>query len=437
MKRKILALLVPIFFVIPLNIFADEFDFRDGIFDNYDVIDHSASENYQYVIDNDLETYSTGPYDFLKIKLTQPVNIDGFYLNSNSTNQHRYVILHFSNGAEQELILANRNRTDEYIAIEREDLIEIQISSSSGGTVRVYQFELFGEVLGDAINVEEIKNINVEAEHDRVNLSWELPDTEHFDHVNIYRMDLGQAEQETSMFEFLRPLTVNASENYQPLFETNGTYFNDLSVEENNSYEYKLTTEYQGVESEGVTVQATTGFAPAPPIGGDDYQEQPNGDYLVTWESPTDGDVRVLLDGEIYATVPASDGQFTVPATDMVYNNFGDPLIGIQPVAPNGQEGSISQPSGTELPFTPRDLIGTGNGLLMLVSGFVLLALAFVLVPKIIKVIRSSMQNESSRSDQDSIYRRSAPQKQERPQRKHRMQRESRIITRQPRQGRA
>ncbi|WP_017473322.1 hypothetical protein [Amphibacillus jilinensis] len=435
MKRKILALLVPIFFVIPLSAFADEFDFRDGIFDNYDVIDRSASENYQYVIDNDLETYSTGSYDFLTIKLKQSVNVEGFYLNSDSTNNHRRVILHFSNGAEQELILENRNRTDEYIAIERDDLIEIQISSSSGGTVRVYQFELFGEVLGEEINVEEIKNINVESEHDRVNLSWELPDTEHFEHVNIYRMDLGEVKQETSMFDFLKPMTVNASEDYQPLFETNGTYFNDLSVEENSSYEYKLTTEYQGVESQGVTVQATTGFAPAPPIGGDDYQEQPNGDYLVTWESPTDGDVRVLLDGEIYVTVPASDGQFTVPANDMVYNNFGDPLIAIQPVARNGQEGSISQPGGAELPFSPTELFETSNSLLLLISSFLLLALSFIFAPKLINLIKKAFANKN---DYTNVrYQGRADEKMQRAQRLPRQPRQPRISTRKPRVGRS
>ncbi|MDQ0412896.1 hypothetical protein [Mesobacillus stamsii] len=46
--------------------------------------------------------------------------------------------------------------------------------------------------------------------------------------------------------------------------------------------------------------------------------------------------------------------------------------------------------TGVTLPFTPADLVGAGNELLGLVGTFVLLGMAFVFVPKIIRVIRSS-----------------------------------------------
>jgi hypothetical protein len=46
--------------------------------------------------------------------------------------------------------------------------------------------------------------------------------------------------------------------------------------------------------------------------------------------------------------------------------------------------------SGITLPFNVTDLISSGNGLLGIVGGFVLLGLAFVFVPKIIKVIRGA-----------------------------------------------
>lgn len=51
--------------------------------------------------------------------------------------------------------------------------------------------------------------------------------------------------------------------------------------------------------------------------------------------------------------------------------------------------------SGVSLPFSVNDLIGSGNALLGIVGGFVLLGLAFVFVPKIIKVIRNAFSGSS------------------------------------------
>jgi hypothetical protein len=54
--------------------------------------------------------------------------------------------------------------------------------------------------------------------------------------------------------------------------------------------------------------------------------------------------------------------------------------------------------SGITLPFNVTDLISSGNGLLGIVGGFVLLGLAFVFVPKIIKVIRGAFSGGSRKA---------------------------------------
>jgi hypothetical protein len=59
-----------------------------------------------------------------------------------------------------------------------------------------------------------------------------------------------------------------------------------------------------------------------------------------------------------------------------------------------GTSGAIDF-SGITLPFSVGDLISSGNGLLGIVGSFVLLGLAFVFVPKIIKVIRNSFSGGS------------------------------------------
>ncbi|WP_256816676.1 hypothetical protein [Cytobacillus sp. Bac17] len=47
--------------------------------------------------------------------------------------------------------------------------------------------------------------------------------------------------------------------------------------------------------------------------------------------------------------------------------------------------------TGLTLPFTVNDLVGSGNALLGFIGAFVLLSLAFVIVPKLIGLIRNSI----------------------------------------------
>lgn len=47
--------------------------------------------------------------------------------------------------------------------------------------------------------------------------------------------------------------------------------------------------------------------------------------------------------------------------------------------------------TGIKLPFSANDLLDSGVGLLAVVGAFVLLALAFTVVPKLIEIIRDSM----------------------------------------------
>lgn len=169
------------------------------------------------------------------------------------------------------------------------------------------------EVTTDYKPVGEVSNLKVEPEYDQVNLSWEVPKHTKFDHVNIYRDEI----VETSMIDkFLGVTTVHAEASTE-IFETNGTYFKDLTVEPEKEYEYTVTTtDSYGVESTGVTL--TTSTPTAPPI---------------------------------------------------TFKEIG-------------------------IPFSVGDLIKSGNGLLALIGGFVLLALSFLLAPKLIKLIRSSFNKK-------------------------------------------
>ena len=52
--------------------------------------------------------------------------------------------------------------------------------------------------------------------------------------------------------------------------------------------------------------------------------------------------------------------------------------------------------SGVSLPFDATDLLTGGVSLLGVVSGFVILALAFVIVPKLIGLVTGAMRSRSS-----------------------------------------
>lgn len=174
------------------------------------------------------------------------------------------------------------------------------------------------------IEVGEVKNLEIISTYKSANLSWVLPKSENLQHVNIYRETL---TQETSfMDKLINGKTVYAAS--EKIFETNGTYFNDYTVEPGTEYEYKVTTtSIDGVESEGVT------------------------------------------------------GRTKTP---------GKPLVDFEEVS---------------LPFSVKDLILSGNSLLWIIGPFILLALVFLLVPKLRNLIIGSFRKGSKGSSEDAERR--------------------------------
>lgn len=439
--KKILILLMPLFLLVPQFMVRAEvinspepFDYKNGLLDDEIIVkSNNMPENFY---DNNLSSSgSVSPGDEWTIQFNHPVHIKGVFQDYPSA-RGRHTI-YYSDGSEDSF----EPNSLGYTNLDFKDVISIVVfrrpttGSFQGGSLR--EIDFFGsydtsvdiptdpgELQPDEL--KDVKNLKVETEPARVNLSWELPETDHFEHVNIYRKDLGKNDHETSVFDFLKPMTVHASsDDFRAIFETNGTYFNDLTVEENSKYEYKLTTEYEGLESQGVIVQATTPISPAPPLEGGGGEQQANGDYLFKWESPREGQVRIFVDGNEYATVEASTGQLLIPGSDMKYSALGKPLISYQTIGMNGEESNITSPdiSDLEIPVTPGDVIETGSQLIGIVSSFILLGLSFIFAPKLIKFIRQSFSNKKEDSDRG----------------REREQRESRTSireTRQTRQGR-
>lgn len=243
----------------------------------------------------------------------------------------------------------------------------------------------------------DVENVAVKAAYDRVNLSWNLPEQDNLHHVNIYRDTI---EEESFFKNMFGGSVAYAAET--PIFETNGTYFNDLSVEPETKYEYTLKTESdEGLESEGVTVQTQTPEEPAPKLEGGGFTETEDGDFLYSWSQPTTGKVRILVDGKEYQTVDAASKEFLIPKEDMKYDIWKNPKVSLQPISESGKEGAETRPppgegqSGSpvdniKMPFTTKDAVSSGMILLTLVAPFVLLMLAFKFVPKMRNMIMSA-----------------------------------------------
>ena len=252
----------------------------------------------------------------------------------------------------------------------------------------------------------EVIDLFAMPEHNRVDLSWILPGSDNFKHVKIYRQNLKKG--------YL--LGVKTAKAATPIFETNGTYFNDLTVAAETKYEYTLTTlSVEKVESDGVSITVTTLKDPTPVIDGDGWEKDPvTGDYTYYWTEPTIGKVKVMVGGKLYATVLASDGKIVIPAKSMKYTLFGKPDVQLIPVDEEGNEGKpVKPPLGGggngdggngggngggigggigELPFTGSDLMKNIFDLLKLVGPYIAVVLAIYLAPRFIAFIKKTIQ---------------------------------------------
>jgi len=266
-------------------------------------------------------------------------------------------------------------------------------------TYKVIAINKHGQSVGVTASItipsKEVAELKAKATADRVDLSWKLPTVEGLSHVVIYRSNLSQSSV-NRMFKSL------FSNNEKALFETNGTYFNDLTVESETKYRYRVASVYGESTTDGVSIEVTTLKIK---VEGGNVTEN-NGDYTVTWTSPTKGKIKIFVGGKLYATVDAATKKYVIPGKDMKYTPLGSPDIKLVQVGEDGKEGEVTSPGGSEMPpidgiFDGNDLLKVGVQLLALIGGFVLLALAFRVVPKLVNLITNAFNSGGSSPKKD------------------------------------
>ncbi|WP_378211112.1 fibronectin type III domain-containing protein [Anoxybacteroides rupiense] len=279
------------------------------------------------------------------------------------------------------------------------------LTPNTSYTIRVTTFDTNGnESTGVTINtktkipiVGDVTDLNAYSQYDRVKLSWQRPDSEFFHHVKIYRKKIEQQSFFDRLFGATSVAAATSSDGYTPVFETNGTYWTDLTVTPRTQYSYKVTSvNIEGKESTGVTIETTTPSEPVPKIEGLSTIKNENGDYVVTWTSPTKGTVKVLIGGKEYTVVDAAMKKVTIPKEEMKTNLFGGYEAKLLPIGSYGTEGEAVQVPNLggekiDFPLSFLDFLETVGSVLAWAAPLILLSLVFIFWRPFIELLRKTI----------------------------------------------
>ncbi|KIQ93625.1 Fibronectin type III domain protein [Anoxybacillus thermarum] len=243
--------------------------------------------------------------------------------------------------------------------------------------------------------VSDVTDLQADAKYDRVRLSWTRPNSEFFSHAKIYRKKVEQKSFWDQIFGTTSVSAETTSDGYTPMFETNGTYWTDLTVTPDTTYSYKVTSvNIEGNESQGVTIETTTPSEPVPVLTGVATTQNENGDYVVTWTSPARGTVKLLIEGREYAQVDAATKQIVIKKEDMKTDFFGAYAATLIPIGEYGTKGqAVNVPSlggKIDFPLSFQDFMETVVSILAWVAPFLLLSFVFIFWRPIFNFFRKS-----------------------------------------------
>jgi hypothetical protein len=256
----------------------------------------------------------------------------------------------------------------------------------------------------DPVVKQVTKAVAVAVSYKQVNLSWNLPNQHSFHHINIYR---AVEPKKQNFFQAILGTIASADTQPKEIFETNGTYFNDLTVEPDTSYQYSLTSETtDGRVSDPITVSADTPKEPTPVLQtSGNYTVDSNGDYVFKWSQPSTGTVKVAVGGKDYATADASQQQITIPKKDIQTSVWGDPNVSLIPVGEFGTTGkevavggNKFQDSLSSVPFKPSDLLTTSLSLMTVLGPILLLALTFIFYKPLVRTLKNTIKKNKKGS---------------------------------------
>lgn len=410
MKRLISIFVVAIFivFLIPLeNIFAEEYDFRNGLLDDTKIIKFNNLPIQVY--DNDLETEETVSNENY-ITFNTLVNIKAIYIKRGKISPFILDISYYDENLNVIVTEIYSSTKEGYIEVNRDNVLQISFMRGSTNRVDLAEFDVFGTYDLDIQlpNIpEDITNLDFEVTTDTATFNYDLPSDEDFSHVNVYfNNEVYQTTDTTFILENLSPNT-----DYEITFKTVNT---------------------EGIESLGTTVTfKTDDLPPPPPLEETDIHNlkaEVSADRVdLTWNNPKTDKFEKAI---IYRATLTSNQQTSFldyfkplkvhadelkPIFETNGTTFAD--LTIQPeqqyqykvtamIDGTETEGAtvttdpIPKPppfdfKEVELPFTASNIIKSAFEFIGFFGAFILLALAIRLTPRLVKLIRRSSVNRS------------------------------------------
>ncbi|AIF45727.1 DUF4959 domain-containing protein [Virgibacillus sp. SK37] len=441
-------------FVIPFgSVFAST---NKDVFDSPYIESNTLDRN---IYDNDESTHyrvGNGSTYNARVTFKKPLAITGF-ASVISSYDNFSLLLEFSDGTSYNMGKGSNNKIFDSPYL---DVVSIDITLTSFNTssikdyseIREMEILYEGTPPADTTPPLNIENFNYDASETTINFSYDLPKDEDLSHINVY---------------------VNGE-----VYKVTGNNYTLKGLESNNEYEVTFkSVDITGNESDGVTVTARTKEPPPPdkdgdgiPDSEDKYPDDPTNtppppkevvDLKVnatdervdlTWKKPKEhfekakvyrkalGSKETAFNLNPFAPMKvhaATDYKplFETNGTEFsdlsvepekeysykvtsVYEGQESPGVTIQTATPPPPMIDMSE---IELPFGIGALIESGNGLIALVGGFILLALSFVLVPKVIKLIRESVGKGKGSNKEDKLQQKLMKQQQEKEARQPRI----------------
>lgn len=205
-----------------------------------------------------------------------------------------------------------------------------------------------------------------------------------------------------------------------------------------NKYNYRFVALYtNGLKSPGKDIAAETSAEKTPVLKVGMTTKNNDGSYTFTWTEPTTGTVKVMNGEQEFSIVDAALKKVTIPKDEIVFDSLGNPEVSLIPISEYGTKtgGAVKvKGDNLEIPFTVNDLILSGNSLLWYVGPLILLALAFLLVPKLRNLVFSAFKGTKEERAAAREQRRTEKEERQKRERAATQEREARErTTREPR----
>ncbi|WP_197204154.1 hypothetical protein [Cytobacillus firmus] len=435
MKKLIVFLTVLVFFFVP---FSFGFAYSGGLLQGKIPNSYSGFTDTNHVTDGDQLTKATlRSLDYGSIE---------YILSTDSTIDKIYSIFSGEGGLYVEFFnssnvkIFNMTHYGGLINIsDVENVKRIKISNGYGTGFSLNEFDVI-PLDSNPIIHDEISNLVLIPSHNEVFMSWSIPSgNSNFTGAKIYKGG-----------QLLTTVDKNTSS------------FIDKDVLGNTSYTYKVTALYDdGYETAGVSKELTTS-APPPDRDGDGipdsedaYPDDPtntpppveageveNLEITTTYKSANlswvlpktenlqhvniyretltqetsfmdnliNGKRAYAASEKIFETNGTYFNDYTVkPETEYKYTITTTSVDGVESEGVTATTTTPVKPAITfeelSLPFSVKDLISSGNGLLWIVGPFILLALAFMLIPKLRNLIFGAFRKYSKGTSEASERR--------------------------------